>query len=148
MSQEKPQRLQQQQQPDGQQGRHGEPIKYGDVFNVSGELASKPVAPEDAAMMQTAEAMVLGQTQKGGAASIMQSAATRNERAGLVGHRDVTDVTGEQGVNVTETDVPGSRIITESVAGQVRRPTTPLNSKMRELHFLNRCNFIFVFPKV
>lgn len=78
----------------------------------------------------------------------MQSAATRNERAGLVGHRDVTDVTGEQGVNVTETDVPGSRIITESVAGQVRRPTTPLNSKMRELHFLNRCNFIFVFPKV
>lgn len=42
-------------------GTHGdafpefdEPIKYGDVFLVSGELASKPIAPGDAAMMQSA----------------------------------------------------------------------------------------------
>ncbi|XP_040989557.1 late embryogenesis abundant protein D-34-like [Juglans microcarpa x Juglans regia] len=95
------------------------PIRYGDVFNVSGDLASMPVAPQDAAMMQTAERMALGQTQKGGPAAVMQSAATRNERAALVGHRDFSDVAGELGVTVTESDVPGSRMITESVAGQV-----------------------------
>ncbi|KAL5195075.1 Late embryogenesis abundant protein D-34 [Glycine soja] len=108
MSQEQPRR------PKGQN-----PIKYGDIFVVSGDLAQKPVAPEDAAMMQSAEARVLGQTQPGGAASVMQSAATRNEQAGLVGHRDVTDVTGDRGVTVTETKVPGRRIITEAVGGQV-----------------------------
>ncbi|KAK7343596.1 hypothetical protein VNO77_12457 [Canavalia gladiata] len=96
-----------------------DPIKYGDVFDVSGDLAKKPVAPEDAAMMQSAETRVLGQTQAGGAASAMQSAATRNEQAGVVGHRDVTDVTGDRGVTVSETQVPGRRIITESVGGQV-----------------------------
>lgn len=96
-----------------------DPIKYGDVFDVSGDLAQKPVAPEDAAMMQSAETRVLGQTQPGGAASAMQSAATRNEQAALVGHRDVTDVTGDRGVTVTETQVPGRRIVTESVGGQV-----------------------------
>lgn len=96
-----------------------QPISYGDVFNVSGDLASMPVAPEDAAMMQTAERIVLGQTQKGGPAAVMQSAAARNERASLVGHHDFSDVAGEQGITVTETDVPGSRMITESVAGQV-----------------------------
>ncbi|XP_061995134.1 late embryogenesis abundant protein D-34-like [Rosa rugosa] len=109
MSQQQPRRPQ-----EGQ-----EPVKYGDIFNVSGDLASKTVAPQDAAMMQTAETMVLGQTQKGGPAAVMQSAATRNERAGLVRHDEATDVAGHEGVTVTETDVPGRRIITESVGGQV-----------------------------
>ncbi|KAK3417520.1 hypothetical protein EUGRSUZ_H03461 [Eucalyptus grandis] len=112
MSQDQPRRPEQ-----GQAGR--EPIKYGDVFPVSGDLASKPVAPQDAAMMQTAETVVFGQTQKGGPAAVMQSAATRNARAGLVGHRDATDVAADQGVTVTEANVPGQRIVTESVAGQV-----------------------------
>ncbi|XP_020209093.1 late embryogenesis abundant protein D-34-like [Cajanus cajan] len=107
MSQEQPRRPQ-----DGA-------IKYGDVFNVSGDLAKKPVAPEDAAMMQSAETRVLGRTAPGGAASVMQSAATRNEQAGVVGHGDVTDVTGDRGVIVSETKVPGRRIITEAVGGQV-----------------------------
>ncbi|KAK4801632.1 hypothetical protein SAY86_022119 [Trapa natans] len=49
----------------------------------------------------------------------MQSAATHNERTGLVGHRQVTGVTGE-GVNITELHVPGSRIIIESISGQPR----------------------------
>lgn len=110
--------MSQQEQPRRAQGGQ-DPIKYGDVFNVSGDLAKKPVAPEDAAMMQSAETRVLGQTQPGGAAAVMQSAATRNERSGLVGHRDVNDVAGDQGVTVTETQVPGRRIVTESVAGQV-----------------------------
>lgn len=51
--QEKPER------PQGQQQQ--EPIKYGDVFNVTGELASKPVAPQDAAVMESAEKTVFGQ---------------------------------------------------------------------------------------
>lgn len=107
-------------QPGGRlQDEKEAPIKYGDVFNVSGNLASKPIAPQDAAMMQTAENMVLGQTQKGRAAAVMQAAATRNERAGVVGHQDFTDLVGDQGVDVKEIDVPGTRIITESVAGQV-----------------------------
>lgn len=114
MSQEQPRRPE-----EAAAARKQEPIKYGDVFNVSGDLAKRPVAPEDANMMQAAESTILGQTQKGGAAAVMQSAATQNERAGLVSHRDVTDVAGYEGVTVTETDVPGSRIITESVGGQV-----------------------------
>lgn len=96
-----------------------EPVKYGDVFQVSGELAEKPVAPQDASMMQTAEVKILGQTQKGGPAAAMQAAAAFNERAGLVAHTDVTEITGQQGVTVTESDVTGSRIITEAVGGQV-----------------------------
>ncbi|XP_050372490.1 late embryogenesis abundant protein D-34-like [Argentina anserina] len=109
MSQEQPRRPQEE----------NEPVKYGDIFNVSGELASKTVAPQDAAMMQTAETLVLGQTQKGGPASVMQSAATRNERAGLVRHEEATDIAAYEGVTVTETDAPGRRIITESVGRQV-----------------------------
>ncbi|XP_043691179.1 late embryogenesis abundant protein D-34-like [Telopea speciosissima] len=111
MSQQQPQRP----QPSGQE----KPIKYSDVFTVSGDLASKPVTPEDAAMMQTAENLVLGKTQKGGPASVMQSASTFNEKTGQVGHTDVNDVTAEQGVSVAEIQVSGVRIISESVAGQV-----------------------------
>jgi hypothetical protein len=102
-----------------QQQRPQEPIKYGDVFSVEGELAEKPVAPRDAAMMQTAENALMGQIQRGGAASMMQSAAMRNERAGFVGHSDVNDVANYQGVSVTETEMPGRRIITEAIGGQV-----------------------------
>ncbi|XP_008224307.1 PREDICTED: late embryogenesis abundant protein D-34-like [Prunus mume] len=114
MSQEQPRRPQEDEQQDKLQ-----PIKYGDVFSVSGDLAKKPIAPQDANMMQTAETMVFGQTQKGGPAAVMQSAATRNERSGLVRHDQATDVGGNEGVTVTETDVPGSRIVTEAVGGQV-----------------------------
>ncbi|GFP84039.1 late embryogenesis abundant protein d-34 [Phtheirospermum japonicum] len=124
MSQEQPRR------PQEAERQQQEPIKYGDLFQVSGELADKPVAPADAAMMQAAETTVLGQTQKGGPAAVMQAAATRNEMADLVGHRDVTDIAAEEGVTVEETELPGSRIITETVAGQVvgksiqAKPTT------------------------
>ncbi|OEL34736.1 hypothetical protein BAE44_0004246 [Dichanthelium oligosanthes] len=43
-----------------------QPIKYGDVFDVTGELANHPVAPRDAALLQSAEQAVLGLAQKGG----------------------------------------------------------------------------------
>ncbi|XP_008451333.1 late embryogenesis abundant protein D-34 [Cucumis melo] len=109
-----------------------DPIKYGDVFDVSGELASKPIAPRDAATLQAAENMVLGQTPRGGPAAVMQSAANLNERAGLVGHSDVTDVAVNEGVNVTETVVDGQRFVVESVGGQVVgqfvQPNVPMRS--------------------
>ncbi|MBA0875749.1 hypothetical protein Goshw_004063 [Gossypium schwendimanii] len=123
MSQEQPQRP----------GASQEPIKYGDVFNVTGELASKPIGPKDAAAMQSAENKILGETPKGGAAAVMQSAAIANERAGVVSHNRA-DVAGDQGVAVIKSDADGDVMITEAVAGlivgQYRQPdvsavTTP-----------------------
>lgn len=111
MSHEQPRRPQKQ----GDEGwtQEGQPIKYGDVFDVSGDLASRPVAPLDAEMIQSSEQTVLGQTPAGGAAAIMSSAAAWNERAGLVGHRTAKDIAAGEGVTVTETDVPGGRVVTE-----------------------------------
>ncbi|GMP99760.1 hypothetical protein CsSME_00047113 [Camellia sinensis var. sinensis] len=86
---------------------------------MSGELASKPISPQDAATMPAAENMALGNTQKGGVAAVMQSAAAVNERGGAVGHYDYTDVAREQGVTVTETVIGPRRIITETVVDQV-----------------------------
>jgi hypothetical protein len=95
-------------------------IRYGDVFPaVSGGLAKKPVAPQDAATMQSAETLLFGETIKGGPAATMQSASMRNERMGAVAHDQATDATAEQGVSVSETRIPGGRIVTEFVAGQV-----------------------------
>ncbi|CAN6285595.1 unnamed protein product [Urochloa humidicola] len=68
--------------------------------------------------MQSAESLVFGQTLRGGPAAAMQSAATANERMGVVGHRQATDATAVQGVTVSETRVPGGRLVTEFVAGQ------------------------------
>ncbi|KAI4311282.1 hypothetical protein MLD38_036187 [Melastoma candidum] len=114
--------MSQEQQPRRQQPNQGvDPIKYGDVFNVSGELADQPVAPQDAAMMQSAEASIFGQPRTGGPGEAMQAAAAWNERAGLVGRSDISDAAAIQGVAVTETGVPGGRVVTESVAGQVVR---------------------------
>lgn len=108
MSQDQPQR------PEREQ-----PLKYGDCFNVKGDLADQPIAPQDAAMMQSAEAMVFGKNQKGGPASVMQAAAAKNERSGHVSHDATTQLAGDEGITVAETKLPGRRIITESVAGQV-----------------------------
>ncbi|GAY58299.1 hypothetical protein CUMW_185980 [Citrus unshiu] len=99
MSQEEPRRPREGQEPRG-------PIKYDDVFNVSGGLASKAVAPQDAAMMQSAETAAFGSTQPGGQA----------ERAGLVSRGDAA---ADQGVTITGTEIPAGRIITESLDGQV-----------------------------
>ncbi|GJN09019.1 hypothetical protein PR202_ga26986 [Eleusine coracana subsp. coracana] len=93
-------------------------VRYCDVFPVSGGLAGQPIAPQDAATMQSAENMVFGQTLKGGPAAAMQSAATANERLGVVGHGQATDATAVQGVTVSETRIPGGRMVTEFVAGQ------------------------------
>ncbi|XP_058758965.1 late embryogenesis abundant protein D-34-like [Vicia villosa] len=107
MSQEKPRRPQQ------------EPIKYGDMFNVSGDLSSQPIAPRDAAAMQSAEDRTLGQTRKDGPASLMTSAAQKNEGAGLIGHETATNIARNEGVAVSETCDSGKRVITETLGGQV-----------------------------
>ncbi|XP_065008660.1 late embryogenesis abundant protein D-34-like [Musa acuminata AAA Group] len=96
-------------------------IRSGDVFPVGGDLADRPVAPRDAAMMQSAESMVFGHTPKGGAAAVMESAAARNEQRRAVGHSQSSDIPRDQGVTVTQTDIPGQpgyRLVTEYVAGQ------------------------------
>lgn len=96
-----------------------EPIKYGDVFPVSGDLASKPIVPLDAATMQSAENTALGKTEKGGPAAVMSSAATKNEQAGLVGHDQTTDVVANEGVKILQTNMGGTSIVTEAVGDQV-----------------------------
>lgn len=91
MSQEQPQR----------------PVTYGDVFeHVQGELASQPVTVEDAALMQKAEVLSYGRTQKGGAASAMQAATDKNLKSGAV-DRDAHSGVAEQGFGVTETIIDG-----------------------------------------
>ncbi|KAL6636905.1 hypothetical protein ACP70R_024477 [Stipagrostis hirtigluma subsp. patula] len=99
----------------------GEPIKYGDVFDVSGELAAQPVAPRDAALLQSAEQAVLGQTLKGGPAAAAQSAAAINARAGHVGKGQIAGPAADAGVTVTEAELPGGggRVVTEAVGEQV-----------------------------
>ncbi|KAJ9547707.1 hypothetical protein OSB04_020250 [Centaurea solstitialis] len=106
-------------QPRRPQAEDDESIKYGDVFQVSGELADKPIAPQDAAAMQAAETRALGRTQRGGPAAVMQSAATVNENRGVVGHYDATDAAGDQGITVSDAEVGGRHIITESIGGKV-----------------------------
>ncbi|OIT03953.1 PREDICTED: late embryogenesis abundant protein D-34-like [Nicotiana attenuata] len=96
-----------------------EPIKYGDVFEVSSELASKPVAPQDATIMQSAESIALGHVPRGGPASIMQSAAAQNERLGAISRDDMTDIARDKGVTVSQTEVGGTRLVSEAVAGEV-----------------------------
>ncbi|XVF32557.1 hypothetical protein REPUB_Repub17cG0092500 [Reevesia pubescens] len=112
MSQQQPRR------PRADQFLDQEPIKFGDVFNVTGELASKPIGPQDAAAMQSAETMVLGQTRKSGHAAVMQSAATANERAGIVS-QDEADVDGDEGITGIKADADGEVWVTEAVEGQV-----------------------------
>lgn len=125
MSQEQPERPKRDEFPEQ------EPIKYGDVFNVSGELATQPIKPKDAALMQATENQALGQTQKGGPASVMQSAAAVNTAAGLVNREDISDIAKNQGVSVSNMKVGGNRVITESVGSQVLgqfvEPDVPMN---------------------
>ncbi|CAN6303562.1 unnamed protein product [Urochloa humidicola] len=96
-----------------------QPITYGDVFDVKGELASRAVAPRDAALLQSAEQTVLGQTQRSGPAAVMQSAAALNARAGHVGKGEITGPAADAGATVTEAEISGRRVVSESVGGQV-----------------------------
>ncbi|XP_019456887.1 PREDICTED: late embryogenesis abundant protein D-34-like isoform X1 [Lupinus angustifolius] len=115
MSQEQPRR-------DSSNNNNKEaPIRYGDVFEVGGELASKPITPRDAATVQSVESQIMGgHTQKGGPASIMESAAAKNERAGVVGHRASTNIARNDGTSIYEEKcVGGKRVLTQTLGGEV-----------------------------
>ncbi|CAO2206516.1 unnamed protein product [Urochloa humidicola] len=102
-----------------------EPIKYGDAFGVKGELAGQPIAPRDAAAMRSAEESVPGvqvpQESGGGfsAAAFMETAAQYNEAVGAVRPGQASDAAAKHGINLTQDAVPGGRIVTEFVAGQM-----------------------------
>ncbi|KAL6527656.1 hypothetical protein OROMI_029467 [Orobanche minor] len=102
-----------------EQPQKQEPVKYGDVFDVSGQLASQPIAQQDASALQSAESKVLGQTPKGGPAAVMQSAADRNTRLGAVNRDDISNVVSDQGVTVAKADIGGYSVVTEAIGGQV-----------------------------
>ncbi|PHT38069.1 Late embryogenesis abundant protein D-34 [Capsicum baccatum] len=95
------------------------PVTYRDVFSVTSELGSKSIAPQDAAIMQSAESIALGHIPKGGPASLMQSAVSQNESIGVVAPDDMTDFARDQGVTVSQVEVGGTRIVSESVGGEV-----------------------------
>lgn len=98
-----------------------ERIKYGDIFEVSSEkLGTKPITLKDAAAVQSAEEKELGYIPKGGSASIMQSAAAMNRRWGGIARDDMTDDVIGEGVDVSQEDlVEDTRLVTESVGGEV-----------------------------
>ncbi|RYR01115.1 hypothetical protein HN51_038791 [Arachis hypogaea] len=97
-----------------------EAIKYGEVFNVSGELACKPITPRDAATLQSVEGQILGETRKGGPAAVMESAAAKNQRAGVVGRKDVTNIARNEGVTISiQKNERGNRVVTETLGGQL-----------------------------
>jgi hypothetical protein len=86
------------------------PVTYSDVFGASGKIGEEAVTNEDAALMQSAETVTLGKTQKGGAASAMQAAAQLNVSEGLV-DKDAHSSLAEEGVSVVEMLIPGTRMM-------------------------------------
>ncbi|XP_056158401.1 late embryogenesis abundant protein D-34-like [Syzygium oleosum] len=107
-----------QEQPRRPQGG-ADPIKYGDVFDVSGKLQAEPIMPQDTATMQAAENMVLGQTRKGGITAVMQSAAEVNVQTGAVKPGQVSHVVRDQGMTISQANIGGRRVVSEAVGGQV-----------------------------
>ncbi|XP_023526349.1 late embryogenesis abundant protein D-34-like isoform X2 [Cucurbita pepo subsp. pepo] len=123
MSQEQPRRAEEQQQPRrSDDDERQESIKYGDVFNVSSDLAANPIAPQDARMMGHAETRVLGQVPQADPGDVMRAAAAHNVRVGLLPSRDISDAAKNQGIDLSETAVPGARVVTEFVGGQCLMP--------------------------
>lgn len=93
------------------------PITYGDVFeHVQGELASQPITVEDAALMQSAETVNQGKTQKGGAASTMQSAADTNVNVGVVDPKAHSNA-AEQGFGMRSMVIDG-KVLQEQFVGE------------------------------
>lgn len=109
---------------DKEEQTRAKPITYGDIFRVSGEVEKEPITVKDAALMQSAETRAVGNSHKGGAAAIMQSAAEINEILGLVDRKRET-IAAAEGMAVIETQVPGQVLCTEFIAGQ------PVHSELK-----------------
>ncbi|TVU03136.1 hypothetical protein EJB05_51328, partial [Eragrostis curvula] len=120
-SQQQQQEAPQQQQDMSEQAA----IRYGHVFAVTGDLAGQPISPRDAAAMRSAEDSVAGvqvpEAAGGGfsAATAMETAAAYNQAVGAVRPGQASDAASVHGITVTQTAVPGGRVVTEFVAGQV-----------------------------
>lgn len=84
-----------------------QPVTYGDILGVRGQLGLNAVTPEDAALMQSAESRTFGRTQRDGAAAVMQAAAEENVKAGFVKRGDHSRV-AEEGMVAQEILVPGA----------------------------------------
>ncbi|CAI9785674.1 unnamed protein product [Fraxinus pennsylvanica] len=84
------------------QTRRPEAVKYCDLFQVFDELASKPIAPQDASSMQAAENIVLEETKKGG------PDPPTCARRGAAG--DMTSIVREQGATISEAEVGSGAI--------------------------------------
>ncbi|CAL5042702.1 unnamed protein product [Urochloa decumbens] len=100
-------------------------IRYGHVFAVTGDLAAQPISPRDAAAMRSAEDSVPGvQVPEGAgggfsAATAMETAAAYNQAVGAVRPGQASEAAASRGITVTQTAVPGGRVVTKFVAGQV-----------------------------
>ncbi|KAB2016170.1 hypothetical protein ERO13_D08G074100v2 [Gossypium hirsutum] len=103
--------------PQADQLSDQEGIKYGDVFDVTSGLASKTIAPRDAATMLEAETEVLGKPLDTGAGAVMYSAAAANLRAGAVGPDESNEMVEREGVAVSKsTDAQGKLVVNEAIA--------------------------------
>ncbi|KAK3153775.1 hypothetical protein QOZ80_2BG0180980 [Eleusine coracana subsp. coracana] len=72
-------------------------------------------------MMRDAEDAALDRTPSGGAAAVMQSAAARNQRLGVMGETENLEAAhdaDERSMAISEARVPGGRVVTEFVADQ------------------------------
>lgn len=106
--------------PQADQLSDQEGIKYGDVFDVTSGLASKTIAPRDAATMLKAETQVLGKPLDTGAGTVMYSAAAANVRSGAVGPDESNEIVEREGVAVSKsTDAEGKLIVNEAIADHV-----------------------------
>lgn len=83
---------------------------------MSQEQPKKPESQQEphqgnaAAKMQSAENRMFRQVQKGGPATALHSAGGSDTGSNIV---------ADEGVVITETNVPGKRIISEAIGGQV-----------------------------
>ncbi|XVF32556.1 hypothetical protein REPUB_Repub17cG0092400 [Reevesia pubescens] len=126
MSQGQPRR------PQDNQASNEEAIKYGDVFEVTGGLESKPVAPRDAATMLGAETQVLGKPLDAGAAAVMQSAVDIdvNMSSGAVGRDQGNEMVEREGVAVSKSrDAQGKIVVTEAIAGHMVGQYNPSDAR-------------------
>jgi hypothetical protein len=101
-------------------------IRYGHVFAVTGDLADSSISPRDAAAMRSTEDSVPGvhgpEAVGGGfsAATAMETAAEYNQALGAVAPGQASDAAAVHGITVTQTVVPGGRVVTEFVVGTGR----------------------------
>ncbi|GAA0163258.1 hypothetical protein LIER_19167 [Lithospermum erythrorhizon] len=115
--------------------RRSGPVTYGEIFDVMGELASKAITPRDAAILQSAENIIIGMPQKDGPAAMMRSAARENVELGFVRDQDVTDIVQNEGVTFLEAQAGGCHIVTQVIAGQASNQEIP-SSSLGDIFFL------------